>query len=44
MNIWDIAVSNCYVSEKNTGGVSMSRIGRLPVAIPNGVTVTVSPR
>jgi large subunit ribosomal protein L6 len=29
--------------EKNTGGVSMSRIGRLPVAIPNGVTVTISP-
>src|SRR5665647_286822 len=29
--------------EKNTGGVSMSRIGRLPVVIPNGVTVTVSP-
>jgi len=31
------------VTKNNTGGVSMSRIGRLPVAIPNGVTVTVSP-
>jgi large subunit ribosomal protein L6 len=31
------------VSKNKTGGVSMSRIGRLPVAIPNGVTVTVSP-
>jgi large subunit ribosomal protein L6 len=41
-NIGDIAINNCYVSKKNTGGVSMSRIGRLPIAIPNGVTVTVS--
>ena len=36
-------MNNGYMSEKNTGGVSMSRIGRLPVVIPNGVTVTVSP-
>jgi large subunit ribosomal protein L6 len=42
-NIRDTAINNCYVSKKNTGGVSMSRIGRLPIAIPNGVTVTVSP-
>lgn len=42
-NIGDIVINNCCVSKKNTGGVSMSRIGRLPVAIPNGVTVTVSP-
>ena len=36
-------MNNGYMLEKNTGGVSMSRIGRLPVVIPNGVTVTVSP-
>ena len=36
-------MNNGYMPEKNTGGVSMSRIGRLPVVIPNGVTVTVSP-
>jgi large subunit ribosomal protein L6 len=42
-NIGDMAINNCYISKNNTGGVSMSRIGRLPVAIPNGVTVTVSP-
>lgn len=28
--------------EKNTGGAIMSRVGRLPIAIPAGVTVTVS--
>ncbi len=27
----------------NTGGVIMSRIGKLPVAIPSGATVTVTP-
>ncbi len=28
---------------RNIGGAIMSRVGRLPVAIPNGVTVTVTP-
>jgi large subunit ribosomal protein L6 len=32
-----------YGFRKNTGGVIMSRIGKLPVALPSGVNVTVTP-
>lgn len=35
--------NNLYEPQSTTGGVIMSRIGRLPIAIPSGVTVTVSP-
>ncbi|CAB1261639.1 ribosomal protein L6 (BL8) [Clostridiaceae bacterium BL-3] len=34
---------SCYQPMSNTGGVMMSRIGRLPIAVPSGVTVTVTP-
>lgn len=32
-----------YEPIRNTGGVMMSRIGKLPIAIPSGVTFTVTP-
>jgi len=32
-----------YEPIRNAGGVMMSRIGKLPVAIPSGVTITVTP-
>jgi large subunit ribosomal protein L6 len=37
-------INNIYYGLiRNTGGVIMSRIGKLPIAIPSGVTVTVTP-
>jgi large subunit ribosomal protein L6 len=42
-NTGGITIDNCYVRIRNTGGVIMSRIGRLPVPKPEGVTVTVTP-
>lgn len=34
---------NCYKHNRNTGGAIMSRVGRLPIAIPAGVTINVTP-
>lgn len=39
----DITNSICYDLFRNTGGVIMSRVGKLPIAIPSGVTVSVTP-